>query len=190
MKLVADYKGMMEEFKHKLLLNLQAGAEALEQDIKRNTSSFLEGLDNSPEVWVALREETKRLKITIEGNMEFVVDNYGTGSLMLTDNPMYDKYKASKKWNRVRKSNIIVGREAGEYTDIFNRKRSSSGQFEGEDLEGRTIQNPFGETIKIEPIKPTNALHRAISWFYQDWFPQIYKKTIKEMNFAKYMTLK
>lgn len=190
MKLVANYKGMLSEFKSVLLKNLNLGAETLEQDIKRYTSSSLEGLDNSPEVYAALREETNKLRIVIQGNMEFIVDNYGTGSLMLTDNPMYDEYKASKKWNRVRKSNIIVGREAGEYTDIFNRQRSSSGQFEGEDLEGRTIQNPFGETIKIEPIQPSNALSKGIQWFYQDWFPEIYRKSIKEMNFAKYMTLK
>ena len=191
MKLVADYKGMMEEFKHKLLLNLQAGAEALEQDIKRNTSSFLEGLDNSPEVWVALREETKRLKITIEGNMEFIVDNYGTGSFMSTSNPMYEEYKKSDYWNKLRTSNTIVGRKSGKYVDIFGRERESSGRFAGMNLEGRTIGTSFsGEMLKIEPIYPTNALHRAISWFYQDWFPQIYKKTIKEMNFAKFMTMK
>lgn len=191
MKLVADYKGMKSEFKSKLLENLRIAAETLEQDIMRNTSSSLEGLDNRPEVFVTLKDEVKKMKIMIEGNMEFVVDNYGTGSFMSESNPMYLSYKNGENWNKFRTGKNIVGRKKGYYFDIFGRERKSSGKMKGMNLEGRTIGTSFsGEMVKIEPIYPTNALHKAISWFYEDWFPQIYKKTIKEMNFAKYMTYK
>lgn len=191
MRLHVDKAGLKKAFKKSFERNLSLAAKTLENDIKRNTSLKIFGLSRSPEVYTELLSKTNEITIKILGNMEFIVDNYGTGSLMSKSNPYLDEYKNSDKWNEARNSNNIVGRPKSSYIDLFGRKRNSSGRMKGMNLENRTLYiSKENKRYYFKPIPPTNALHYALSWFYEDWFPKFYNKAIQEVNVSQYLKFK
>ena len=66
-----------------------------------------------------------------------LMTEWGSGSLADTSNPAWDEYTRSEYWNPARDPgrHTIRGRPAGEYTDLDNQQRVSSGGREGINLE-------------------------------------------------------
>lgn len=189
-RLYVNKVGIVNEFTNLFIKNLSLAIPALKDDIKSNTSSEIAGLSQKPEVFIALNREIKKVSIDIRSNIAFILDNYGTGSLMSLDNPGLAKYKSSNLWNPDRKGHFITGRKEGSYKNITG-KHSSSGRYRGVNLEGRTIRlTKNGKKLRFKPHAPTGALHHAISWFYETWFEECWKKTRKEFNISKYLTFK
>jgi len=71
------------------------------------------------------------------GGMMALITEWGSGSLADTSNPAWDEYTRSEYWNPARDPgrHTIRGRPAGEYTDLDNQQRHSSGDKEGINLE-------------------------------------------------------
>ena len=181
---------IVNDFTNTFIKNLQLASTALKDDIDSKTSSEIGGLSQKPEVFIALNREVERVSIDIRSNIAFILDNYGTGSLMSMDNPGLSRYKSSGLWNPLRTGKNIVGRKAGTYTNITG-EHETSGRYAGVNLEGRTIRlSDSGKKLRFKAHAPTGALHYAISWFYKSWFRQCWKKTVKEFNFSKYLTFK
>lgn len=135
-----------------------------------------------------LEKETNTLIAYLEANTYVLADSYGTGSLALTSNPGYQKYRNNVgddegQWNPARKTRAIAGRPEGSYTDLFGREKYSSGYFKGYDIEGWTMSTGF----KIEPVSPSYALQLAEQWLYKTYLPQAYKNAVNKTNFAKYL---
>ena len=189
-RLYVNKVGIVNEFTNLFIKNLSLASQALKSDIDSKKSPALSGISQTPEVYIELNKEIDKVKIDIRSNIAFILDNYGTGSLMSLDNPGLAKYKSSNLWNPDRKGHFITGRKKGTYVNIVG-KRTSSGRFRGKSLEGRVIkQGKNGKNLIFKPHKPSYALDQAIYWFYQDWFPQCWTKTIKEFNISKYLTFK
>ncbi len=80
-----------------------------------------------------------------------ILESYGKGEQMDVNNPYLKEYIRSELWNPSRKQSVgasIVGRPAGDYTNIFGEKSTSSGLKEGV---------PLGKVTK----KPTYAIQNA-----------------------------
>lgn len=139
---------------------------------------------------IEFKKINDRFRIFLKVNRALLADNYGTGSLMDINNPGFSEYMASKLWNPYRNGIEIVGRGPGEYTNLFGKKVTSKGKFKGRKLEYRKIPSENGGWVMVKPIKPSHTIETAITWYYVDWLPSAVKRTIKRMNFSKYLTFK
>lgn len=195
MRLYVDKNLMINEFKTKLIQEIQDSRTNLENEIK-NRLGYKIGKEHS-EIKVAVEEVEKKVILYVYANAIALFDNYGSGSKMdvngnrlITD---YIGFEAGSNWNPRRSvsDTRIKGRPAGEYTDIFGEKRYSSGAFEGIDLEGKRIpsgKNGSGSLV-IEPHDPSHAIEYGLNWYDQE-FKFILNRAISKMDFTKCFSYK
>lgn len=143
---------------------------------------------------VEFKKINDRFRIFLKVNRALLADNYGTGSLMDINNPGLFSSFMLENWNssRPRRAGVpIMGRPKGEkYTDLAGNERQGSGFMVGKNIENRIFRQKHGGWIEIKPIKPSHTIETAITWYYVDWLPSAVKRTIKRMNFSKYLTFK
>lgn len=85
-----------------------------------------------------------------------LLESFGKGSSMdMTSDYLMD-YMGSSLWNPLRDTAVIVGREAGKYTDFFGNTRVSSGS-----MAGIPIEN------KVKPRKPSYSIQNAEKWLLE-----------------------
>ena len=179
-----DKQGLANEILKKLEIELEHSFIAWRTEVLSKLKHPFFGTDTRPEVEYEIKKESSRIVAYLKANTYVLADSYGTGSLMLKDNPGYAEYKNSKYWNPARRGNAIAGRPAGTYTDVLTGKqRTSSGTMEGENIEGWEMHTGY----KIEPAVPSYAIQMADKWLYETYLPNAYKLIIKEINFAKYL---
>lgn len=195
MALRFDTKLFENDLLAKLQKNLGYAFDIWESDVYKHLKHPFYGEDIRPYVSHYFRVEGKTLMGFLQANTYVLADSYGTGSLMLDNNPGLAAYKADKdRWNPERTGKAIVGRRQGSYVDIFGRKHTTSGVFAGKNIEGRKV-NSSNKTKKrrkitgyyIAPTHPSYAIQIAEKWLYENYIPKMYAQTIKEMNFAKYL---
>lgn len=177
-----DKQGLANEILEKLEAELPAALTAWKNEVISfmNYNEFKKNAELDYEI----EREGKKVIAYLKANTYVLADSYGTGSLMLLDNPGYQAYRNDKdRWNRLRHSNTIVGREAGYYTDIFGRKHHTSGSKAGDSLEG--VQVRAGYTIN--PVAPSRAIEAGLGMFYRQHLLNAYKLAIREVDFAKYL---
>ena len=139
--------------------------------------------------------QSNQIIVYLKANTVALADSYGVGSLMTSDNPGLRKYmqsisKENGTWNPARRGKTIVGRPEGYYTDIFGRKRHSSGKLKGIKLEGKKIytkKDASEQDYYISPSKPSYAIQLATNWLYKTYLPRAYKLAIQRTNFSKYL---
>ena len=183
-KLINDY---MKYLNSELDIAFKAWEIEVMNGVSSNFANQMTGrgwYEKKLNAWVGseLKRETDAIKGFLRANTYVIADSFGTGSLMLQDNPALAKYKNSDHWNKDRVGNYITGRKEGTYTDLFGRPRKTSGVFKGKKLENMTFH---GFTIK--PIPPSKALQNAEKWLYNTYIPRAYKNSLKKMNFSKYL---
>lgn len=143
-----------------------------------------------PYVASSMKRETDRIIGYLIANTYVLAESYGTGSFMLDNNPGLAEYKKSGYWNRARKGKAIAGRPAGRYTNLFNQERTTSGAFEGDNIEGKRVYTRKKESERdyyISPTKPSYAIQLANNWLWKTYLPKAYELAIKKINFAKYL---
>ena len=195
MALRFNTKAFEKDLLAKLEKNLGYAFDIWESDVYKNLKHPFFGEDIRPYVSHYFRVEGQTLMGFLQANTYVLADSYGTGSLMLENNPGLAEYKADKdRWNPVRTGKAIVGRRKGLYVDIFGRKHTTTGAFEGINIEGRKVNSSNkrkkGRKITgyyIAPTHPSYAIQIAEKWLYENYIPKMYEKTIKEINFAKYL---
>ncbi len=180
MALHFDKKGLANEILDKLKIELENVFETWEKEVySKMKYSFA---DNAV-VESELKKETDKIVAYLKANIYVLADSYGTGSLMLSDNPGFQEYRNSDRWNPRRTGKAIVGRPKGEYKDTFGNKKKSQGRMAGLNIEGIEMLN--GDVI--EPLNPSYALQDAEKFLYSTYLPNAYKLVIKKINFAKYL---
>lgn len=176
-----DKNALANEILIKLEIELQSALTAWENEVikymgfnefKRNANTDYE-----------IKKEGQKIIAYLKANTYVLADSYGTGSLMLLDNPGYQEYRNSDSWNPLRTSNTIVGRERGEYEDIFGRHHKTSGSKAGEPLEGVTVRAGY----KINPVAPSKAVEIALGWLYRTYLPKAYSSVIQKIDFSKFL---
>ena len=144
-----------------------------------------------------IHRQSKMIVAYLKANPYVLADSYGTGSLMLDDNPGLKEYMNNKgdkpgQFNPKRKGKAIAGRKSGVYYDMFARRHETSGAFEGDNIEGKTVykkRNGIFDTseYKIEPTKPSRAIQTAEELLYKQWIPIAYNNTMRRLNIAKFL---
>lgn len=178
-----DKQGLANEILMKLEVELEYAFIAWRTEVLSKLKHPFFGTDTRPEVEYEIKKESAKIVAYLKANTYVLADSYGTGSLMLKDNPGYAAYKNSGAWNPSRVGNAISGRPEGNYVDIFGRKKYSSGTMEGQNIEGWEMMTGY----KIEPTVPSYAIQMADKWLHETYLPNAYKLVIKEINFAKYL---
>lgn len=177
-----DVDGLANEILNKLQDELQDAFKAWEGEVLKfmNFNEFKKNANVDYE----MKRETNKIIAYLKANTYVLADSYGTGSLMLLDNPGYREYRNSKRWNPSRTSNAIAGRPEGTYTDVLSGKQKhSSGYMEGYNIEGWEMRTGY----KINPVAPSRAIEAAEGWLYKTYLPRAYKLAIQNINFAKYL---
>lgn len=182
MALRIDKKGLSNAILNKLQKYIEYAFDIWESDVYKGLKhpGFGEGI--KPEVGHYFSREGNVLIGYLQANPYVLADSYGTGSLMLDNNPGLAEYKASARWNPDRNGKKIVGRAMGVYRDTFGRARVTSGKFKGKILEGRNFNG-----YHIAPTHPSYAIQIAEKWLYEIYLPKMYDAAISEINFSQYL---
>lgn len=184
MALKFDINGLTNEILNKLEEQLDYAFIAWKTEVLSGLKHPFYGMSERPEVEYEIKKQGKIIIGYLKANTYVLADSYGTGSLMLDNNPGLAEYKSSKRWNPVRTGKRIVGRRSGYYTDAFgNPNRHSKGTMEGKNLENRN----FGTDYHIAPTHPSYAVQMAEEWLYKTYLPNAYKLAVQNINFAKYL---
>lgn len=189
-KLINDF---INYFWGELDIALNAWEVEVKDNLGSNLAWHLRGGKRNKHINAKVDHYIQLEKMVITGflkaNPYVLADSYGTGSLMLDDNPDLARYRANVgraegQWNPSRTGKEIVGRPAGPYIDIFGTHRTSSGIYDGDPIEGKVVgENGF----KIEPIPPSKAIQIATDRLYKTYLPRAYKNTLRKINFSKYL---
>lgn len=183
MSLRFNMNGIINEILNKLEQNLEYAFIAWRTEVLSKLKNPYLGEGNNPEVEYELKKESNKIIGYLKANTYVLADSYGTGSLMLTDNPGFQEYRNSDRWNPARTGKVIVGRPMGVYKDAFGKVHVTSGRLKGKKIEHMVFNNKY----KIEPVAPSYALQMAEQWLYKTYLPNAYKNAIKSINFSKYL---
>ena len=126
-------KALMNEIFNVFTVELFSMLENWRADVYKFTGSvpsFVSSMKASYEI----RKEANRVVAYLKANPQLLATSYGTGSLMLLDNPGLEEYKRSKYWNKDRRSNAVWGRAKGEYLNLFRGTIKTSGKYKGKNL--------------------------------------------------------
>ena len=178
-----DKQGLANELLDRLKQQLEYACIAWETEVLNKLKHPFLGVNAKAEVNHEITKEANCIVAYLKANTYVLADSYGTGSLMLKDNPGYAAYKNSGAWNKYRVGNAISGRDEGSYTDLFGRERHSAGTMKGHNIEGWTMSTGF----KIQPVVPSYAIQMANKWLHDTYLPNAYKLAVQETNFAKYL---
>lgn len=150
--------------------------ENWKQDVLKNmnNSGNPSFLIRGAKVDYEIKNEAKAVVAYLKANNHVLASSYGTGSLMLEDNPGFAAYKAT--WHSDRKSKAIYGRKAGSYIDLFGTPRTSQGRLRGKNIENR-----------VKLISPTYALQDAKKYLYTIYIPRAYKNAMRKINFSSFL---
>lgn len=181
MALRLDKDKLINDLLDKLKIELESVFEVWESEVYSRLK-FGEFADNA-EVEAELKKESQCIIAYLRANTYVLADSYGTGSLMLSNNPGFNEYRNSTRWNPARKGNEIVGRPKGTYIDAFGNTKKSLGTMEGLNIEGL---EKWDGTV-IEPVSPSYALQDAEKFLYSTYLPNAYKLVVKNINFSKYL---
>lgn len=127
-----------------------------------------------------IRDVSNVLIAEIVGNMDTIMSEWGTGSLMDTSNPDLAAYQAdSDRWNPERVGNRVYGRKKGDtYINIYGKKVTSTGLYEGVDMEA--------ENFYI-PTPPSNAVRNATRWMKNGRLQEIIQSVLATFPYHKYI---
>ena len=188
MPLRFNISGLTNEILHNLEIELDAALDAWKSEAynKRGNSdvSFKAKFDTE------LKRKTKGFIAYLKANPAALADSYGTGSLMIESNPLFEDYfKKDKNWNKARTGKVIVGRPRGSYINIFGEQVSTWGSLEGINLETLAKMGVFddSEDFDFELISPSKAIDIATDALLATYLPNAYKNAIKSTNFGEYL---
>lgn len=169
-------KKLMNEIFNIFTVELFNSLEGWESDVSK-LNGAIPSFASSAKVRYEIQKEAHRVVAYLKANPAMLAVAYGTGSLMLENNPGLAKYKRNKSlWPTYRATNAIVGREAGEHPNIFRGKATSKGRFKGKNIEN-----------KITLLKPTNSIQDANKFLYQSRIPKAWKATMSKINISKFV---
>lgn len=187
MALSFNIPALTEALLNSLQKELEVAFETWETEVYSRLK-FQEFRDNAV-VEHFFKKETNMIIAYLQANTYVLADSYGTGSLMLSNNPGFQEYRNSDRWNKARSGKTIVGRPRGSYKDAFGNTKSSLGTMEGVPIEGleRWHHGIDSGDVSIEPVSPSYALQDAEKFLYSTYLPRAYKLAIQNVNFGEFL---
>lgn len=137
---------------------IQSYCKAAKSQIKQQweSTSKIDGESHITDEELTIASDTVARSICAWGQKAWIAE-FGKGSLMdksSSENPFLEDYENSEQFNRARLGHAlaVVGRPAGEYTDLDGKKYKSSGN-----LYGKVIEDV--STSKGYPYAPIRGQH-------------------------------
>ena len=181
MSLRFNYQKLMTDYKNKLRNYVEMALDSWEMEARHFARNEVAG--GTPEFNSYVSIVRNNIIGYLEANIYALVDAYGTGSLMDTENnPDFESYFKSKLWNPARTNKVIVGRPAGNYTDIFGRPKTTTGVFKGKPLEGMKFNG-----YEIRPINPSKSIKIANDLLEKTYLPRVYNYALDALDFSNYI---
>lgn len=189
MALRFNINGLTNEILEKLEEQLNYALIAWRTEVLDGLKHPFYEMDKKPYVEYTIEKGSKKIIAYLKANTYVLADSYGTGSLMLDNNPGLAEYKRNRKiWNPARTGKTIVGRPKGDYIDVFGRKRHSEGSLKGKPIENMRFRGKrANRDYFIAPTHPSYAVQMAEEWLYKTYLPNAYKLAVQNINFAKYL---
>lgn len=156
---------------------LQATADILIEEYENEIRQGMGTPEGAESVRRGLSKDDKvLLHREVIGGAWAILDSYGYGSKMDTNNPYLQQYRQSGLWNPNRYTLRIVGRPGGQYTNMFGQRVKSSGRMAGRSLEK-----------KYPPKAPSKAFQNALIWFMAgNRIEKRVRECIRSFNFAAF----
>lgn len=189
-KIEFDCSSMMTELKRQLVIALKTAQDELLNDTR--AKNILVEARTDWEKTEVIEAAAYLLSCEVIGGAWATMDEWGTGSLMDTDNPHLDDYKASSMWNPHRGDTRIRTRRAGPYVNIFGLPQISTAPYPGIDLERKASERrsegkPVNFPILVTP--PSHALRMAIEWIRTGRLDEIVGKVMQVFPFSNYLKI-
>jgi hypothetical protein len=115
----------------------------------------------------------------VVGGAWAAMDNFGTGSLMDSNNPALPDYMKSNIWNPHRKDTTIRSRQRGPYVNIFGETVVSNAANPGYDLEQKGG--------KYAPKPPSHAMETATRWMMAGRAQEIWQQALLVFPWGKFI---
>lgn len=161
MNIVFDKEAFAEGLIQAIIAETDNCIKVFVNEVKQGLS---EGKD-AIEIEAAEQVGADRITATAKFYADAILESYGTGSKADTGPYSYwDEYARSWDFNELRTGTAIVGRPRGSYVDPWGEQHSTWGQLAGQNLEGRTFIDEYGNEVTIEPKAPTYAIQNAEKW--------------------------
>ena len=117
---------------------------------------------------------------SVIGGAYAAMDNFGTGSLMDTNNPALPEYMKSDLWNPHRKDDLAIrSRKAGPYVNIFGETVVSTANQPGYNLEKKGG--------KYAPQPPSHALQTAARWMMSGRVQEIWQTALTTFPWGRFI---
>lgn len=157
----ACYRGLVDKL-------MDTADEIMEYFYKDAISGLDENGKADSKLIKAVEETSGYIIAKCEFYANALMQSFGTGSKADTSSESYwEEYKKSPWFNPSRFGKEIVGRRRGSYIDIFGEQRSTWGNYEGINIEGKTFfDKKKGKEVTIEPIEPKKSIQNAERWLY------------------------
>jgi hypothetical protein len=162
--------------------DLALAMEVLEREYVAEVEGHMQQPEASNDVFPeAVKVFSKMITATVVFGPHAIMDSYGTGSLMDTENEYLEEYMKSEFWNKYRGSDTTIrSRERGKYSNIFGEDQYSPSNVPGIDLEAAG---------KAKPTPPSHAIKTALRWIIaSNRSSQIIDDVIKRFNIGAYIT--
>lgn len=181
-----DRDGLLKEFMSHFFNELDWVLEQWKLDVEKFASSTIKELGvPKADTKKVINEASKMITIYFQANPTLLADIYGTGSKMESQrNPKFQEYWNNRgsnfgQVNPARTSEVIQGRPAGPYTNIFGKTRTSSGKSKGINIEGKGIKAIEPNTKLLDEYFGT-AIEIANNFFKYSYLDRAIKKAIKD----------
>lgn len=166
---------MIADLKIQLILSMKQLQEELLNESKQGMLTP-EGAEDLTEEQIT--DIANVITAGISGGAWAVMDEFGTGSKMDTENPALPAYKNSNLWNPSRRDTSIRTRPKGEYIDIFGNRQVSNATTPGIDLEKIGV---------VTPQPPSKAIQTAMRWMQNHRMGKVIKNTLLLFPYGKYL---
>ena len=98
MALQFDKKNLLKDLLNNLQDELKSALSSWKKEVEDNMR--YDEFRNNAEIDSEIERESNIIIAYLKANTYVLADSYGTGSLMLTNNPGYQEYRRSDRWNQ------------------------------------------------------------------------------------------
>lgn len=183
-----------------LIQKLIQVSDSLMNEFYRDATAMLsaQGKNDSEQIKATYDAGKEMIEAKCNFYVQAILESFGVGfNADRSEKSYWDEYSDTSKnpdFNLARKSNRIVGRPAGPYTDIWGKPRDSTGRNEGKDLHTfHLLDTRTGKYHQVWPsnqeswtTKPTYSIQRAEDWIIRNTETKVERRI--QMEIEKFLS--
>ena len=168
-----DDKRLVKNIEQYLIVEIHEEFDKMSREILRGMN--WEAGQNRAKIDKELKILEGAIDAVIHANAYVVLDSFGSGtkSAFSFSDEVYQEYRKSKYWNKLRTDRRIRGRARGTYTNFFGHRVKTKGRLAGQILHLRTIE-------------PSGAIQDAWNDFFKFGLPIAVEKAMSKIDYSNY----